>query len=63
MACGAIPALERHPAQEADITRLVGRNQDWRGAFKVSLERFLIDPKTVATGQEMQRKRRSFFPT
>ncbi len=53
---GAIPALERHPAQEADITRLVGRNQDWRGAFKVSLERFLIDPKTVATGQEMQRE-------
>lgn len=53
---GAIPALEGHPAQEADITRLVGRNQDWRGAFKASLERFLIDPKTVATGQEMQRE-------
>lgn len=53
---GAIPALEGHPAQEADITRLVGRNQDWRGALKVSLERFLIDPKTVATGQEMQRE-------
>lgn len=53
---GAIPALEGHPAQEADITRFIGRNQDWRGAFKASLERFLIDPKTVATGQEMQRE-------
>lgn len=53
---GAIPALEGHPAQEADITCLIGRNQDWRGAFKASLERFLIDPRTVATGQEMQRE-------
>lgn len=53
---GAIPALEGHPAQEADITCLIGRHQDWRGAFKASLERFLIDPRTVATGQEMQRE-------
>src|SRR5579883_2949772 len=53
---GAIPALEGHPAREADIVRLLGRAQDWRGALKASPERFLLDPKTLAVGTEMQRE-------
>jgi len=53
---GAIPALEGRPAREADIFRLLGRAQDWRGALKVSPERFLLDPKTLTAGSEMQRE-------
>lgn len=52
---GAIPVLEGHPAREADIFHLLGRAQDWRGALKASPERFLLDPKTLAAGTEMQR--------
>lgn len=53
---GAVPSLEGRPAREADILRLLGREQDWRGALKVSPERFLLDPKTLAAGAEMQRE-------
>lgn len=53
---GAIHAVEGTPAREADLFRLLGRGQDWRGALKVSLERFLLDPKTLATATEMQRE-------
>lgn len=53
---GAIPALEGHPARAADIVRLLGRAQDWRGALKASPERFLLDPKTIASGADMQRE-------
>lgn len=53
---GAIPALEGTPARDADIFRLLGRAQDWRGALKLSPERFLFDPKMLATGAEMQRE-------
>jgi hypothetical protein len=52
---GAIPTLEGRPAREADIFRLLGRAQDWRGALKASPERFLLDPKTLAAGIEMHR--------
>ena len=55
---GAIPVLEGHPAREADIFRLLGRAQDWRAALKASSERFLLDPKTLAVGTEMQRDTR-----
>jgi len=51
---GAIPALEGHPAREADVFRILGRAQDWRGALKATPERFLLDPKTFASGSEMQ---------
>lgn len=53
---GAMPALEGTPAREVGIFRLLGRAQDWRGALKASPERFLLDPKTLATGAEMQRE-------
>lgn len=53
---GTIPALEARPAREADILRLLGRAQDWRGALKASPEKFLLDAKTLATGVEMQRE-------
>lgn len=53
---GAIPALEGRPARETDMLRLLGRAQDWRGALKASPERFLLDPKTLASGAEMQRE-------
>lgn len=51
---GAIGALEGRPAREGDIFRLLGRAQDWRGTLKTSPERFLLDPKTLASGAEMQ---------
>lgn len=53
---GAILTVEGRPAREADLFRLLGREQDWRGSLKVSLERFLLDPKTLATASEMQRE-------
>lgn len=53
---GAIGTLEGRPAREGDIFRLLGRAQDWRSALKASPERFLLDPKTLATGAEMQRE-------
>ena len=53
---GAVPALEGGPAREANIVRLLGRAQDWRGALKASPERFLLDPKTLVAGAEMQRE-------
>lgn len=53
---GAISALKGHQAREADIFHLLGRTQDWRGALKVSAERFLMDPKTLVSGGEMQRE-------
>ena len=53
---GAVSALQGHPAREADIFRLLGRGQDWRRALKASPERFLLDPKTLTAGGEMQRE-------
>lgn len=53
---GAFPALEGRPAREADIFRILGRGQDWRGVLKASPERFLLDPKTLAAGGDMQRE-------
>ena len=53
---GATNAVEGHLAREGDIFRLLGRVQDWRGALKMSPERFLLDPKTLAAGVEMQRE-------
>lgn len=53
---GAIGGLGGRPAREGDIFRLLGRAQDWRGALKASPERFLLDPKTLAAGAEMQRE-------
>ncbi len=53
---GGISALKGHQAREADIFNLLGRAQDWRSALKASLERFLMDPKTLVTCGEMQRE-------
>ncbi len=53
---GAYPEIEGRHAREADIFRLLGRAQDWRGALKVSPERFLLDPKTLVAGADMQRE-------
>ena len=53
---GAFSALKDRPARETDLFRLLGRAQDWRGALKVSPERFLLDPKTLIAGAGMQRE-------
>lgn len=53
---GAYPDIEGRPAREADIFRLLGRAQDYRVALKASPERFLLDPKTLAAGANMQRE-------
>ena len=52
---GAISVLEDRSTRETDLFRLLGRAQDWRGALKASPERFLLDPRTLALGAEMQR--------
>jgi len=53
---GAMSSVEGHPARELDLFRILGRGHDWRGALKASPERFLLDPKTLAGGAEMQRE-------
>lgn len=53
---GAISASEGRPARETDVFRYLGRAQDWHGALKASVERFLLDPKTLATAAELQRE-------
>lgn len=53
---GAIDALEGRTAREGDIYRFLGRAQDWRGTLKASPERFLLDPKTLLAGSEIQRE-------
>ncbi|MBN9263552.1 MAG: N-6 DNA methylase, partial [Hyphomicrobium sp.] len=53
---GGIGALEGRSARESDIFRLLGRVHDWRATLKASPERFLLDPKTLAAGTEMQRE-------
>jgi hypothetical protein len=52
---GAMPSVEGRPAREVDLFGFLGRAQDWRASLKASLERFLLDPKTLASGAEMQR--------
>ena len=53
---GAFSALKDRSARKTDLFRLLGRAQDWRGAQKVSPERFLLDPKTLIAGAGMQRE-------
>ncbi len=53
---GAYPDIEGRPAREVDIFRLLGRAQDYRVALKASPERFLLDPKVLADGADMQRE-------
>jgi hypothetical protein len=52
---GAMFSVEGRPAREVDLFRFLGRAQDWRGSLKASPERFLLDPKTLTSGAEMQR--------
>ena len=42
--------------REAELTRILGGTHPWRSVLGMSPERFLMDPKTLATGREMQRE-------
>lgn len=53
---GYFSARQGRAMREADLTRILGRNHVWRSALGVSIERFLIDPKTLSNGIEMQRE-------
>ncbi|MCL2714318.1 MAG: N-6 DNA methylase [Alphaproteobacteria bacterium] len=53
---GAISALEGRPARERDLLRILSSAEDLRAALKTTPERFLLDPKTAASGAEMQRE-------
>lgn len=42
--------------REAELIRILGGTHPWRSILGMSPERFLMDPKTLATGREMQRE-------
>jgi hypothetical protein len=42
--------------REAELIRVLGGTHPWRSILGMSPERFLMDPKTLATGREMQRE-------
>ncbi|AWC25168.1 type II restriction m6 adenine DNA methyltransferase, Alw26I/Eco31I/Esp3I family [Aminobacter sp. MSH1] len=49
-------AAEHQTMREDDLTRVIGRHHTWRSALKTSIDRFLLDPKTCASGVAMQRE-------
>ncbi len=53
---GYFAAIEGRDVREVDLTRILGRGHTWRSALGASPDRFLIDPKTLANGTEMQRE-------
>jgi hypothetical protein len=48
--------VEGRASREEDMTRILGRGHAWNSALGVSLSRFLIDPKTILNGRNMQRE-------
>jgi hypothetical protein len=53
---GYFAAIEGRSMREADLTGILGHGQAWRSALGTSPDRFLLDPKTVSNGAEMQRE-------
>ena len=49
--------VEGRDAREADLIKVLGRDRSWRTVLGASIDRFLLTPKTKATGKEIQ------FPT
>lgn len=50
---GYFVAVEGRSIREAELFALIGRAHDWRRALKASVDRFLLDPKTLAAGTDM----------
>lgn len=49
-------AAEGGSLREADLTRLLGASHAWRSVLGTSPDRFLLDPKTLTNGRDMQRE-------
>jgi N-6 DNA Methylase len=52
---GYFQLVEGRVARETDVLRILGREQPWRTILGGPIDRFLLTPKTQATGRESQR--------
>jgi hypothetical protein len=53
---GYFANVEGRAAREADLIRVLGKGHAWKTALGASPERFLLEPKTLANGIDMQRE-------
>jgi len=53
---GYFSAIEGHALREAGLIHILGRGHAWCSALGASPDRFLLAPKTLSTGKEMQRE-------
>jgi N-6 DNA Methylase len=53
---GYFGSAERRGIRPNELTSILGANHNWRTVLGGSPERFLLDPKTLANGAEMQRE-------
>ena len=53
---GYFTNVEGRVAREADLVRVLGKSHAWKTALGASPERFLLEPKTLANGVDMQRE-------
>ncbi len=53
---GYFANVEGRAARDADLIRVLGKSHAWKNALGASPERFLLEPKTLANGIDMQRE-------
>jgi hypothetical protein len=53
---GYFTAIEGRAIREADLITICGRSHAWRAVLGVPLDKFLLDPKGIFVGKEMQRE-------
>lgn len=53
---GYFANVEGRAARDADLIRVLGKSHAWKTALGSSPERFLLEPKTLANGIDMQRE-------
>jgi len=53
---GYFANVEGRAARDADLIRVLGKSHAWKTALGASPERFLLEPKTLANGIDMQRE-------
>jgi hypothetical protein len=51
---GFFQLVEGRDAREADLIEILGKDRSWRTVLGASIDRFLLTPKTKATGREIQ---------
>jgi hypothetical protein len=53
---GYFKNVEGRAAREVDLIRVLGKSHSWKTALGTSPERFVLEPKTLANGIDMQRE-------